>query len=131
MGAWGIGNFENDEAMDWIYELEDSKDFAVLERALKAVTRDESGAADIFDASAALAAAEVVAALLGFPPDDLPEEVESWIDGKPEPPNNLVALAQRAVEAVKQKSELRDLWEESESLDEWTEVLNDTQSRLT
>lgn len=131
MGAWGVGNFENDEAMDWIYELEDAKDFAVLERALKAVTRDESGSADVFDASAALAAAETVAALLGFPPDDLPEEVESWIDGKPEPPNNLVALAQRAVEAIKQKSELRDLWEENESLDEWTEVLNDTQSRLT
>lgn len=131
MGAWGIGNFENDEAMDWIYELEDSKDFAVLERALKAVTRDESGAADVFDACAALAAAETVAALLGFPPDDLPEEVESWIDGKPEPPNNLVALAQRAVEAVKKKSELRDLWEEQENVDEWTEVLNDTQSRLT
>ncbi len=131
MGAWGVGNFENDEAMDWIYELEDSKDFAVLERALKAVTRDETGVIDIFDSSAALAAAEVVASLLGFPPDDVPEEVESWIDGKPEPPSNLVALAQRAVEAVKQKSDLKALWEESESLDEWKEVLNDTQSRLT
>lgn len=131
MGPWGIGNFENDEAMDWIYELEDSKDFAVLERTLKAVTRDEKGAPDVFDSCAALAAAETVASLLGFPPDDLPEEVESWIDGKPEPPNNLVALAQRAVEAIKQKSELRAHWEENENLDEWTEVLNDTQSRLT
>ena len=27
MGAWGIGNFENDDALDWLVDLEKSPDY--------------------------------------------------------------------------------------------------------
>lgn len=30
MASWGIGNFENDDAMDWLYDLEKSKGLHVL-----------------------------------------------------------------------------------------------------
>jgi hypothetical protein len=131
MGAWGTGTFDNDEAMDWAFELEESKDFSIVESTLKIITSAEPGAIDTYDASVGLAAGEVVAALLGFETDDLPEEVKDWLDGKPEPPANLVALAQRAVEAVKKHSALRAYWEEAGSLDEWTEAVEDLESRLT
>ena len=36
MGAWGAGSFENDDAMDWVYELEEEGLEAVT-AALKAV----------------------------------------------------------------------------------------------
>lgn len=34
MGAWGYGSFENDDALDWLAELED---VSQLEEALDAV----------------------------------------------------------------------------------------------
>ena len=36
MGAWGIGSFENDEALDWLSDLVASGDASVIESALAA-----------------------------------------------------------------------------------------------
>lgn len=30
MGAWGHGPFDNDDAGDWVWELEESEDFSVV-----------------------------------------------------------------------------------------------------
>jgi hypothetical protein len=34
MGTWGIGNFENDTAADWVYQLELSQGLNALLTAL-------------------------------------------------------------------------------------------------
>ena len=78
MGTWGTGTFENDGASDWVYDLEETKaPVQFLSDTLKAGLNDEyleSG-----DAENALAAAEVVAALLGHPAANLPQSVTSWL----------------------------------------------------
>jgi hypothetical protein len=65
MGAWGFGSFDNDDAADWIFELEESSGVTALVSAFKAIKPDRYLEAP--ECSVALAAAEVVAALRGRP----------------------------------------------------------------
>ena len=117
MGAWGSGPFENDDAMDWVAELESARDLAAVRSALEAVTRAE----EYIDApvgSIALASAEVVAALRGRPVVDLPPEVTNWVakqrglfDAA------LITMAAQAVQIVlseSSRSELSELWNEAD-----------------
>ncbi len=63
MGAWGVLAFDNDEANDWAYELEETGDLSAVQSALAAV---DAAGADYLDgdtASEALAACEVLARL--------------------------------------------------------------------
>ena len=61
MGAWGAGPFENDDAMDWAIDLEESGDVGFVVEALRAAEGD--GYLDAPEGSVTMAAAEVVAAL--------------------------------------------------------------------
>ena len=63
MGAWGHGSFQNDSAMDWLDELPGS-DRAMVREALERVV-GASGYVEVDDGSAALAAAELIAAAHG------------------------------------------------------------------
>ena len=131
MGAWGTGNFDNDEALDWLYLLSEAPDLLLLQTTLEAVTGSEEDYLDATDCAQALAAAEIIAALAGHPPEELPEEVAGWIDGRPAPPDDLKMLALIAIEAISgEDSELRELWEESDEFEEWQAVLNDLTARL-
>ena len=115
MGCWGIGTFENDHAADWVWSLEESDGLAVVERALGAPSR--GGYLEAPEACEALAAAEVVAALLGHPAADLSVEVARWVaehrglDARPVRDAALTHV--RAV--LGENSELRELWEENEA----------------
>lgn len=40
-GAWDTGSFDNDEAADWLGELEDADDAEPITEALLAVTENE------------------------------------------------------------------------------------------
>ena len=130
MGAWGAGTFENDDAMDWVYELEE-EGLKSVTAALKAVAgakpKDDVEAPD---ASSALAAAEVVAAMNGKPAPSLPEEVEAWLKGnKSKPDAALLDLARKAVARAK-SSELQELWAEGEEPEQWNAGVDDLAARL-
>jgi hypothetical protein len=133
MGSWGVLPFENDDALDWVWELEDAEDFAVLELSLEQVARAEPDEyVEAADAEEALAAAEVVAALLGKPLEELPEPVEDFLQrsrGK-KPDAKLVSLAAKAVKRIQSSSELKDLWEASDDAEKWDEVVEELLSRL-
>ena len=79
MGAWGTDSFANDDAMDWIAEQE-ANGLAAVASAFAAVDAAADDYLDASIASSALAAAEVVAALLGGPSPTRPEsdEFETW-----------------------------------------------------
>jgi hypothetical protein len=130
MGAWGHGPFENDDAGDWVLELEESEDFSVVQAALESVTRQGGAEIEAPDCSIAVAAAEVVAASLGRPVAGLPDEAATWVAGRGAAPKTVVALAKQALMAVKSKSELRDLWEESDCFGEWVKSLVSLEARL-
>jgi uncharacterized Ntn-hydrolase superfamily protein len=129
MGAWGIGNFDNDDAADWVYELTESDGTDVLMAALQAATSEGYLQAPI--ASAALAAAEVVAGLLGNAGKALPDEVRKWVaDNEAEVSHDLLALSRAAVMRVKEDSELRELFQDSDDYEQWVSLQDDLLKRL-
>ena len=132
MGAWGPGNFENDTALDWLYDFGEN-DFRLIDRTLAGVAAMiEADELDADEASEVLAAAECVAAASGFPPHNPPEELAEWltenspIQVKPE----FVTMARQAVARVLAKSELRALWLESDEFAAWETAVTNLQSRL-
>jgi hypothetical protein len=98
MGAWAYGNFANDDALDWVGTLTDRGSAAIIQ-ALSAVSKSDEYLDAPF-ASAAIAAAEVVAALAGSPAATLPPEVSTWVASQPKPTQALLGLARGAVERV-------------------------------
>jgi hypothetical protein len=130
MGAWGVGPFENDDALDFIGELSASG-LSSLRAALEEVTALQPGAyVDAPSASCAVAAAEVVAALKGAPLRGLPSEVSAWIQRAPAD-DSLVPAARRAIDRIATDSELRDLWEDSGEASGWNAYVADLLRRLT
>lgn len=130
MGAWGHNAFENDDASDWVWELRDSTDFTVIEAALGAMIDDSAEYLESPQCANALAAAEVVAALNGRPASVLPDDVKSWVKGKPKPNPPLLAKAKKAVARIARSSELRDLWQEGKEFEKWHAAVSDLEARL-
>ncbi|MFZ4573191.1 MAG: DUF4259 domain-containing protein [Phycisphaerales bacterium] len=129
MAAWGFGNFENDDALDWTADLIDIGEELIPE----AFARVKEAVDDYLEAdlcSFALAAAEVVAAMNGKPSADLPEEVTEWLTGRPAPAADLLSSARSAVLAIFRSSELRDVWKQQEQLEEWEPRVQDLSRRL-
>lgn len=129
MGAMGVLPFENDNALDWVWSLEEAEDTSVLSDAFDAVdSQDEI----IEECEEGIAAAEVVAALLGKPLTDLPDEVTEFVKkhGKKKPASKLVNQAVKVVRRIAKASDLKDRWEESGSGREWHRSLEDLLKRL-
>lgn len=130
MGAWGVGTFENDEASDWVYRLEESGDLELVRETLAAAA-DPSGYLEATSCAEALAAAEVVAALVGRPGPDLPEEVRGWVaDHRLRVAPELRSLGVRAVDQVAGESELKELWADSDDGDAWRDRIEELRGRL-
>ena len=63
MGAWGTGPFDDDNASDWVWELQEADDWRVVEQALRgAADVDATTYLEAPDGQIAWAAAAVVAA---------------------------------------------------------------------
>ncbi len=132
-GAWGTGPFENDGALDWAWELEASIGPAVIVAALDSAA-DAKSYIEAPSGSYAIAAAEVLAALVGKPSEALPPEVTAWTKNqsfKPSP--DLLRNSRLAIANVMDanRSELAQLWSESGDLNqEWRSHLTDLSGRL-
>lgn len=130
MSSWGYGIFENDDAADWVDELEQSDDLSLVDEALNlAIEADDY--VEATEAAVALAAVEVVAALNTHPADDLPEQAYEYVEriGLNASPS-LIKRALRALKKVRKNSELRDTWTESGDIESWLEALSDLEQRL-
>lgn len=130
MGAWGAGSFDNDDAMDWIIGLSDGAGDSVVREALVPVASPNEGYLQAPDCSIAIAAAEAVAAARGHPNPALPDEVAGWVAKKPSLATDLTVLAKAAVERIARDSELKELWDESDSADTWRAAMSDLRKRL-
>ena len=130
MGAWGVGTFENDDAGDWVYQLEEVDGASLVRETLLAAAEPEVYL-DSPTSAVALAAAEVVAALSGQPAPDLPEEVRAWVGAhRAAVSPDLRTLAVRALDQVAADSELKDLWAESDDAGTWTDRVQELRGRL-
>ncbi len=117
MGAWGHRSFENDDALDFIWSVEENG-VGAIEVALNAalISRDEYLEAP--EACAAIAAAELVAAKRSGITDRLQDNDIKLLDSFEAPPK-LIADAKAAVGRVLQDSELRELWSETDEFNTW------------
>jgi hypothetical protein len=132
MGAWGHGSFENDDAADWLSELED-RGVAAVSSVLEHVTQfAENGYLEAPEASRAIAAAELIAAardgdltrLSEAAKVELAKHQQSLISP------SLRGLAHHATTRVLKQSELRELWEEGQEGVIWLKEMNSLLERL-
>lgn len=130
VAAWGPESFENDDALDWVADLADGGGMDVVQSAFEMVVDGEYLEGP--EASAALAAAEVVAALAGRPLEDLPEEAAEWVAANQRPPGDkLLRRARAVVQRVRADSELKELREEEGGVpNEWHAAVDDLLRRL-
>lgn len=130
MGAWSEGNFDNDDASDWMWELESADDVSVLEEAFAAINQSPEHL-ETPDCSVAVAAAEVVAALREHPSSKLPDEAHAYVARVGKPPSRaLVAAALAALKRIKTKSELQELWDKTPNRAKWHAAIEELEGRL-
>lgn len=113
-GAWESGSFDNDDALDWASQCANSKGASLVSATLNAAQVD--GYLEAPECSAAVAAAEVVAASKGNAIKSLPKELVSWLELQQKV--EIAKLAPLATKAVSRilfgpKSELQELWKEN------------------
>jgi hypothetical protein len=130
MGVWGIGTFDNDDAINWGCLLCQSTSTLLLVATLEAVSGRQRYV-EAPECSMALAAAEVVAALRGSPDPALPDNVRRWVARNPVAVDiDLLMLARSAIERIRRVSGLNELWRETEDYDDWQSLLENLLRRL-
>jgi Domain of unknown function (DUF4259) len=128
MGTFGVRAFENDGALDWVWEL-DGSSVEILRIAFAATEADylEAPVAEI-----AVAAAEVVASAMGRSVQGVPPEVTAWLAINASSLSS--SYAEGAIKALDrvtgEHSELQELYEEAGD-EEWQQAIAELRTRLT
>jgi hypothetical protein len=138
MGAWGVGSFENDDALDWLAAFREHPDEASVRETLTLIGEaEEDSFLDAADCADAIAAAETVAAARGRPLEvSLPDDGVAFLTGlRFAGVRELTQLALRALDRIRtdQNCELHDLWreaEEEEARSEWLAAVEELRERL-
>lgn len=134
MDAWEPGAFGNDTACDWLAELVETSDLAMIKDAFDTVLGAGDESVEMQAGEEAIAAADVVAWIYGRAgtADDSGDRIEEWINEyELEVSEALVKKARRVVDRVfNSPSELREAWEESDEFDSWREALTGLKDRL-
>jgi len=133
MGAWGNGSFDNDDAADFLTDVTDGEDLAPV-REIFAVVVSSNDYLEAPDASQAIAAAEIVAVILGRPTSAAQEEEElvAWLARvKPVVDSDLSKQAAQVLDRIlAPNSELSELWEESDEFADWKATVSDLRAHL-
>jgi hypothetical protein len=131
MGAWGHRPFDNDEAADWVYEVEACQDLSHVRSTLSGVIGSE-GYLESPDGEAGVAAAEVLAICLGQGSSIVTKSFSAWLTSLTDRPTD--GDLQLGVDAIERilgpQSELRETWDESPSGAMWFANLEHLRARL-
>ena len=132
MGSWDVSSFGNDGASDWLDELLHAKGADRIFRALLAAGNIKAqDYLQVPECECAIAAAELVAAGAGRPSPTLPPKASQWLQERSFTAGaEIVDLALRVVERVAKNSELKEVWDDTDSAQEWYGIIEDLQTRL-
>jgi hypothetical protein len=134
MGTWSVDAFGNDDAADWVYELEEAVDLSPIEDAIAAVLEVGDEYLEAPEASIALAAIEVLARLGGSSGEksSYTETADKWVAStQVKPTVELIDKAQAAIARIlAEDSELNELWQESEEYEAWLASVSDLRARV-
>ncbi|VXB07145.1 conserved exported hypothetical protein [Luteimonas sp. 9C] len=132
-GTWGVGHFDNDEALDRSSDWAESGTVSGIRSALDAV--QNATYVEAPEAMTALVAAEIVAAAAGRPSPDLPDDLSAWIALQSR--SELTALIPSAKSAISkvvspEGSELYELWADVDQTVQlkWLAAVRDLSERL-
>ncbi|MER5644311.1 DUF4259 domain-containing protein [Streptosporangium sp. NPDC002524] len=124
MGAWDIGPFGNDGALDQLDDIEDHEDTAARLALVMREILDEDDYVEGPEMSGAVAVACLVGArVIGAEPDAV---AARWLESNPfEPSTELRDLARATIDRATRPddNELYELWEDAGSLDGWLATL--------
>lgn len=126
MGAWGVGSFENDGALDYLASVEEVGTSLIAGSLGQPFVEPDL---EMDDAVEVLVAAENVAAIATGKLDRLPEGADAFLKSLGDL-SRLKAQAHAAVTIVRDSSELSDVWAETDSHQQWLDDVNELLSRL-
>lgn len=145
MSIWGPGPFDNDDGADWFADIRDEPSLEMIREAIEEISDPHHvGYLEVTDGAEAVAAAHVLAELLGSPGDnpvfdDELEEVAETLKAEieKEGKRDIQKLIKQAIDALEivlndtENSELRQMWEEqSEMMPQWVAAMTSLQQRL-
>ncbi len=137
MGTWTVGPFGNDFAQDWAEDLGESNDLYFIENTLDNVLAAQD--AELLEApygAEGLAAVETLLRLYdrGGEHDADSQKVDDWVGavkGRFRLRTDLFEKAGRAIDLIlSERSELRELWQESEHGEQWRAGVEAQRARL-
>ena len=135
MGYWGLGIFENDDAMDLLNEFEEQNSFSVLVSAIELVITDDLVEVEVVNQ--AVAAIDIIAAINESKSDSFPELdsmtydelVSSFND---EVTNTVLSLCENAISIITRMEDNMqvEILDNQGLLEDWLEVIDDLSERL-
>ncbi len=131
--AWETGPLDNDAALNFLSQASCAESVAPLREIFMLVLADAKAVPDDTTASRAIAAAELVAALIGASAPELPETAQVWAKRYAVSADAaLVRLAISAVNRIAANSETRALWQRNgdKDLGAWLAGLTELRERL-
>lgn len=145
MSIWGPDPFDNDDGADWFADLMNEPSLDLIRKAIEEISDPSHiGYLEVIDGAEAVAAAEVLAELLGSPGEDpvLGEELEELTKALKkelmrESKRGVNKLIKQAVDALEiilndtENSELRQMWEgQEDEMPAWSLAITTLQQRL-
>ncbi len=132
MSAWGVSNFENDTALDWVGKIVKQKDINVITNSIdKFVNGFNAEETTLINCSKFLTIAEILAGLLGSPAEDFPEELTDWIESKYiNIEQSTIDTAIEGVRLLMNESEVREMYLDSGYFNSWDKAQKNLIKRL-
>jgi len=122
MGVWSSGPFDNDDAADFLMELEAAPSWDVLRDAFQAVFAHQDYV-ELPEGARAYAAAALVTVAIGRS-DVSAQDYYMIVEDMGPVPDDLPALAKSAVKRISTgDSEIRELYLDSGSYSEWAGLI--------
>lgn len=131
MSAWGISNFENDSALDWVAKTVEEKQVSFSKMVDEFMGNFSPEETSLIECSEFLAVAETIAGLIGSPVEDFPEELNEWIETKYiKVEDDLLTKTKKGVELVMTDSEAKEMYLDSGYFKSWEKAQKDLIKRL-
>ena len=132
MSAWGISNFENDTALNWIENLIEQADGSSIDGAIKNfVISFDPEETSLIECSEFLTVAEVLAGLLGNPSEDFGDELTDWVETKYiKIEQDIIDKAKDGVALVLKDSEAKEMYLDTGYQKSWVETQKGLLKRL-
>jgi len=134
MGTWSTQPFGNDAACDWAARLIQTDDLSFIEATLRVVLEWNESTMHTDDVEKAVAAAEVLAKLLGHgsQTDAYTSDVDEWIRSHPAKPGaSLLDQAHQALDRIHKDPWFRSTWLKATRYEQWAQSVRRIQAVLT